>query len=91
MDNIFTALVVGCEKVLFFTAGVYKPRVRCYDVHQLSMKFERCVDAEVVNFKMLSDDYSKVCIFIMFVILLSAGTYSLCYSLATDSWSSMPR
>ena len=40
--------------------GVYKPRIRCYDVHQLSMKFERCVDAEVVNFNMLSEDYSKV-------------------------------
>lgn len=26
--------------------GVYKPRVRCYDVNQLSMKFERCLDAE---------------------------------------------
>ena len=25
---------------------MYKPRVRCYDVNQLSMKFERCLDAE---------------------------------------------
>ena len=44
--------------------GVYKPRIRCYDVYQLSMKFERCVDAEVVNFNMLSEDYSKVIIII---------------------------
>ena len=29
-----------------FCEGVYKPRVRCYDVNQLSMKFERCMDSE---------------------------------------------
>ena len=29
-----------------FTAGVYKPRICCYDTSQLSMKFERCVDNE---------------------------------------------
>ena len=26
----------------------------------MSMKFERCMDSEVVKFKLLSDDYSKV-------------------------------
>ena len=41
--------------------GVYKPRVRCYDVNQLSMKFERCIDSDVMNFTVLSEDYSKVC------------------------------
>lgn len=40
--------------------GVYKPRVRCYDTGQLSMKFERCFDSEVVQFVNLSDDYTKV-------------------------------
>lgn len=42
-----------------FTAGVYKPRICCYDTSQLSMKFERCVDNEVVAMTMLSEDYSK--------------------------------
>ena len=40
--------------------GVYKPRVRCYDVNQLAMKFERCFDEEVVKFEILSDDYTKL-------------------------------
>lgn len=40
--------------------GVYKPRIRCYDVGQMSMKFERCMDSEVVKFHILSEDYSKV-------------------------------
>ena len=58
-------------------SGIYKPRVRCYDVTQLSMKFERCFNSEgmlkeiygfwtfiililVIQFHILSDDYSKV-------------------------------
>lgn len=40
--------------------GVYKPRVRCFDVNQLAMKFERCFDEEVVKFDILSDDYTKL-------------------------------
>jgi len=44
-------------------AGVYKPRVRCYDVAQMSMKFERCMDSEVVRFLLLADDYTKVALF----------------------------
>lgn len=40
--------------------GIYKPRLRCYDVANLSMKFERCMDAEVVQFEIISDDYSKL-------------------------------
>jgi len=40
--------------------GVYKPRVKCYDVSQMSLKFERCMDSEVLKFRLLSDDYAKV-------------------------------
>lgn len=39
--------------------GVYKPRLRCYDLKQLSMKFERCFDSEAVRCEILSDDYTK--------------------------------
>ena len=40
--------------------GIYKPRLKCYDLNNLGIKFERCLDAEVVAFEILSDDYSKV-------------------------------
>ncbi|KAK7068919.1 Nucleolar protein 10 [Halocaridina rubra] len=40
--------------------GTYKPRVRCYEVAALSLKFERGLDSEVVQFDILSDDYSKL-------------------------------
>ena len=29
-----------------FHLGTYKPRIRCYDTHQLSLKFERCLDSD---------------------------------------------
>lgn len=44
----------------FPTIGTYKPRFRAYDVHELCLKFERGLDAEVINFQILSEDYSKV-------------------------------
>lgn len=41
-------------------AGTYKPRVKCYEVNNLSTKFERCFDSEVVATEVLNDDYSKM-------------------------------
>lgn len=34
-------------------------QMRCYDVQQLSMKFDRHLDSEIVDFQILSEDYSK--------------------------------
>lgn len=42
-----------------FATGYHAPRVRVYDLSQLSMKFERFLDSEIVDFQILSDDYSK--------------------------------
>ncbi|KAK3084770.1 hypothetical protein FSP39_018588 [Pinctada imbricata] len=41
-------------------AGTYKPRFRCYDVSNLSLKFERGLDSDVVKFCFLGDDYDKI-------------------------------
>eukprot|EP01138_Halocafeteria_seosinensis_P005814 gb/GECG01005943.1/.p1 GENE.gb/GECG01005943.1/~~gb/GECG01005943.1/.p1 ORF type:complete len:730 (+),score=123.29 gb/GECG01005943.1/:1-2190(+) len=40
--------------------GVYKPRVKVFDVRELSLKFERHLDCEVVQFQMLSEDFRKM-------------------------------
>ena len=40
--------------------GVYPPQVKVYELSELSMKFERHMDCEVVQFEILSDDYSKM-------------------------------
>lgn len=56
----------ACQRIKFtpdeqyiFATGYHAPRVRVYDVNQLSMKFERHFDSEVVDFQILTDDYSK--------------------------------
>lgn len=42
-----------------FATGYHPPRVRVYDLSQLSMKFERYLESEIVDFQILSEDYSK--------------------------------
>lgn len=34
-------------------------QVKVYEVGQLALKFERHLDAEIVDFQLLSEDYSK--------------------------------
>ena len=41
-------------------SGLHPPQVKCYDLSQLSMKWCRHLDAEIVDFTCLSDDYSKL-------------------------------
>jgi len=61
MPGISSNIQISPDGEFIIATGVYKPRVRCYDVKNLSMKFERCFDSEVVKFLILSEDYSKVC------------------------------
>uniref|UniRef100_A0A8C5KHV1 Nucleolar protein 10 n=1 Tax=Jaculus jaculus TaxID=51337 RepID=A0A8C5KHV1_JACJA len=60
MPTVCTTIKVSKDGQYILATGTYKPRVRCYDTYQLSLKFERCLDSEVVTFEILSDDYSKV-------------------------------
>ena len=67
MGNISSSLVchgddrhASSSSWIFVCLGSYKPRVRCYDVNELSLKFERCFDHECIQMKILSEDYSKV-------------------------------
>jgi ribosome biogenesis protein ENP2 len=52
---------VSRDQRSLFVSGTYKPLVKCYDVDELSVKFERCLDEEIVDFELLNDDFSKVC------------------------------
>lgn len=62
MPGVSTTIRVSKDGQYVFATGIYKPRVKCFDVNNLSLKFERCFDSEVVSFEILSDDYSKVSI-----------------------------
>lgn len=48
------------DQQFILATGTYKPRVKCFEVQNLSLKFERCFDSEVVANTILSDDYSKM-------------------------------
>ncbi|XP_051162354.1 nucleolar protein 10 [Leptopilina boulardi] len=60
MPVVSTSVRTSNDGQYVFATGTYKPRVKCFDVNNLSLKFERCFDAEVVTFEILSDDYSKL-------------------------------
>ncbi|XP_062591859.1 nucleolar protein 10-like [Saccostrea cucullata] len=40
--------------------GTYKPRIKCFDTAQMSLKFERGLDSDVVKFQFLGEDYGKL-------------------------------
>jgi ribosome biogenesis protein ENP2 len=41
-------------------SGGYPPRVKIFETRELAMKVERGIDAEVLQMRILSDDYSKL-------------------------------
>lgn len=55
-----TSIRVSANKQQIVASGVYKPRIRCYETSELCMKFERCLDSEIVKFQLLSEDYAKM-------------------------------
>lgn len=68
MPHITDGVTCTDDGHYILTHGVYKPRIRCYDVRNLSMKFERCTDSEIIKVCMLSEDYTKP-------VLLQADRY----------------
>lgn len=41
-------------------SGIYPPQVKVYELRELSLKFERHLVSEIIDFQILSDDYSKI-------------------------------
>ncbi|KAG5676589.1 hypothetical protein PVAND_006412 [Polypedilum vanderplanki] len=60
MPGVSTSIRMSPDNQYILVTGTYKPRVKCFDVNHLSIKFERCFDSEVETFEVLSDDYSKL-------------------------------
>ncbi|GAB5570057.1 nucleolar protein 10 [Prionailurus iriomotensis] len=73
MPTVCTTIKVSKDGQYILATGTYKPRVRCYDTYQLSLKFERCLDSEVVTFETLSDDYSKL---LFFYIMIDTSNFT---------------
>lgn len=60
MPCLSTSLALTPDRQYVYAAGSYKPTLKCYDVNDLSQKFERGLDSDVVKMLPLTDDYSKV-------------------------------
>ncbi|XP_017494912.1 PREDICTED: nucleolar protein 10-like, partial [Rhagoletis zephyria] len=60
MPTVSNTVNISPDGQYIVATGIYKPRVRCYDVNQLALKFERGLDAQVVKCIILSEDYSKL-------------------------------
>ncbi|XP_057667516.1 nucleolar protein 10 [Diorhabda carinulata] len=60
MPGLSSTVKVSKDGQYILATGIYKPRIKCFDVNNLSLKFERCFDSEAVTFQILSDDYSKL-------------------------------
>jgi len=60
MPGVATSIRMSPDCQYILVTGTYKPRVKCYDVNHLSLKFERCFDSEVDTFEVLSEDYTKM-------------------------------
>jgi ribosome biogenesis protein ENP2 len=39
---------------------MYPPQMRVFELSELTMKFKRHLDCEVIDFQILSEDYSKL-------------------------------
>jgi len=68
MPTASQSLKVTPDGQYLLCCGVYKPRLKGFDLSQLSMKFDRCFNSECVKFEILSEDYSKL-------VLLQADRY----------------
>mmetsp|Transcript_39004 Transcript_39004/g.80982 ORF Transcript_39004/g.80982 Transcript_39004/m.80982 type:complete len:807 (-) Transcript_39004:104-2524(-) len=60
MPSSSSKLVQSNDGRYIMAAGTYPPRIRCFDLHELTMKFERYVNSEVMDMVMLGDDYGKL-------------------------------
>ncbi|XP_002157010.2 nucleolar protein 10 [Hydra vulgaris] len=68
MPTSSNCVQVSPDGQYIITTGVYKPRLKCFQVDELSLKFDRCFDSECIKFEFLSEDFSKL-------VLLQADRY----------------
>jgi ribosome biogenesis protein ENP2 len=62
MPSSSSKVVQSADGRYIFVGGTYPPRIRCYDVHDLTMKFERYCNSDIVDIVMLGEDYGKLAV-----------------------------
>ncbi|ERN19337.1 nucleolar protein 10 [Amborella trichopoda] len=77
-------------------SGTYPPQIKVYELRELSLKFERHLVSEVIDFQVLGDDYSKlaflcgdrsVCLHAKYGSHYSLRIPRMGRSMAYDRWS----
>jgi ribosome biogenesis protein ENP2 len=60
MPSVSNAIAISPDRQYVMATGNYKPILKCYDVNDMSLKFERGLDYDVVKLLPLTEDFSKV-------------------------------
>lgn len=60
MPDAATSLAICRDGRHIFATGLYKPVLKCYNVDEMTIKFEHGVDIYTHKVLPISDDYSKV-------------------------------
>nr|UXY86786.1 nucleolar protein 10 [Cryptomonas paramecium] len=63
IDLIFPSVIkksqITQDNSFLISYGEYPPQIRCFDLHSLSLKFQRAIDHEVKDFCILSRNWEK--------------------------------
>ncbi|CAJ0580063.1 unnamed protein product, partial [Mesorhabditis spiculigera] len=59
MPDVANCMSISKDRRYIFAAGTYKPFLKCYDVEQMSEKFARGIDEEIIKILNLTDDFQK--------------------------------
>ncbi|XP_051138848.1 uncharacterized protein LOC127256742 [Andrographis paniculata] len=96
LETATTRIKVTPDGKYVIASGIYPPQVKVYELSELSLKFERHLISEIVNFQVLDDDYSKMAFLCADRSVCLHAKYGSHYSLriprmgrdiAYDSWS----
>merc|ERR1712038_1472763 len=60
MPTATNVLKISPDGQFIITAGTYKPRIRCFDVTNLSMKWERFQDSDIIDLEIISPNWEKL-------------------------------
>ncbi|KAJ4958993.1 hypothetical protein NE237_026104 [Protea cynaroides] len=95
-ETATTKIQVSPDGEYLIASGIYPPQVKVYELRELSLKFERHLVSEIIDFQVLSDDYSKIAFLCADRSVCLHAKYGSHYSLriprmgrdmAFDSWS----
>ncbi|MCL7037221.1 hypothetical protein MKW94_005171, partial [Papaver nudicaule] len=59
-ETATTRIKVSPDGEFLIASGIYPPQVKVYELREMALKFERHLISEIVDFEILSDDYSKM-------------------------------